>query len=161
MQAKLDELRNRFYVPRAISMRAPMMGEVPQQAHKELGEIAFLIVALECGVRLPLAPFIGRLLSDFSLHPLLVSPTLWEQCLALCVLWHKLHSRDPSCKELQSYFGVRQRSAKSSVYFPHNSVGQMIKGTTIIRNWTHMRFFLGASWELLTYGAAQVEGHVP
>lgn len=70
MQAKLDKLRNHFHVPHAISMRVPQMGEFPQQARRELGEIVFPAIALECGVRFLLAPFVKRLLSEFSLHPL-------------------------------------------------------------------------------------------
>lgn len=81
--------------------------------------------------------------------------------MALCVLWHRLHNRDPSREELQSCFGMRQWSAKRGVYFPHSSVGRVIEGTTIMRNWMCKEFFLGGFWEVLTYEAAQVEGHVP
>lgn len=75
-QAELDELCDRFRVPRVISMRALKMGEVLQQARWELGEITFPTVALEYEVRLLLAPFIRRLLSEFLLHPLQVSLAL-------------------------------------------------------------------------------------
>lgn len=75
-QAKLDKLRNRFHIPHVISMRAPKMGEVPQQARRELGEIAFPTIVLECGVRLPLASFVRKLLNEFLLHPLQDSPAL-------------------------------------------------------------------------------------
>lgn len=85
-QIELDELHRHFHVLHSISMRAPEMGELPQQVCKELGEIAFPKVALEYKVRLPIAPFIRKLLSEFPQHPLQVSPTLWEYCLALCVL---------------------------------------------------------------------------
>lgn len=75
-QVELDQLSDRFHVPRVISLRAPKMGELPQQARRELGEFAFSKIALKCGVRLLLAPFVRRLLSKFPLHPLQVSPTL-------------------------------------------------------------------------------------
>lgn len=84
------------------------MGEFPFWPHKESGEIAFPTIALECGVRLPLALFVRRVLNEFLLHPLQVALALLEQCLAICVLWHRLHGRDPSHEKLQSCFMVRQ-----------------------------------------------------
>lgn len=99
MQAELDKLRYRFCIPLSISMRAPELGELPLRPYKELGKISFPIVALECRVRLPLAPFVRRVLNEFL--------ALWEQCLTLCIFWHRMHGWDLNHKELQSYFGVR------------------------------------------------------
>lgn len=107
MQTKLDKLRHRFHVLHFISMRVPEMRELPLQAYREFGEIAFPTVALECEVRLPLALFIRRLLNEFPLHPFQVALALWKQCLAICILWHRLRDQDPNYKELQSCFRVR------------------------------------------------------
>lgn len=57
-QAQLDDLRSRFQVPSSISMRVPRRGVVPKDARMEFNEIAFLAVALECEVKLPLAPLL-------------------------------------------------------------------------------------------------------
>lgn len=75
-QAKLVQLRHRFHIHLSISMRAPEMGELSLRPHKESGEIAFPTVALECGLRLPLAPFVKRLLNEFPLHPFQVGLAL-------------------------------------------------------------------------------------
>lgn len=75
-QAELDELYHRFYIPHSISIRVPKIGKLPLRAYKEFSEITFPIVAPECRVRLSLAPFIRRLLSEFPLHPLQIVPTL-------------------------------------------------------------------------------------
>lgn len=75
-QAKLDELGLHFHIPLSISMRAPEMGEFPLHPFQESGEIAFPVAVLECGVRLPLASFLQRALSEFPLHPLQVVPAL-------------------------------------------------------------------------------------
>lgn len=50
MQAELDELCHHFRIPRSILIRVPKMGELPWHAHKELGEITFSTITLECGV---------------------------------------------------------------------------------------------------------------
>lgn len=76
MQAELDELHHYFNIPLSISIRAPKTGELPLQPYKESGDIAFPTVVLECRVRLPLAPFLKRLLNEFPLHPLQVAPAL-------------------------------------------------------------------------------------
>lgn len=46
-QAELDELRNCFRILHVISMKALEMGEVLQQARRELSEIVFPTVVLE------------------------------------------------------------------------------------------------------------------
>lgn len=75
-QAELDELHHCIHIPLSILMKALEMGELPLQPHKESSEIAFPTVALECGVRLPLAPFVKRLLNEFPLHPFQVASAL-------------------------------------------------------------------------------------
>lgn len=161
MQAQLDKLRKHLHIPHVILVKASKRGELLQQTHEELGEIAFLMVTLECRVKLLLAPFVRRLLSELPLHPLQVSPSLWVHCLALCIMWHKLHGQEPTCEQLQCYFGVGQQSAKSGVYLPHDSVGKVIGGSTFVESWTSKWFYLEGPWEISTYGLAQVEGHVP
>lgn len=69
-QAQLDDPRTHFYIPLAISIRALGEGKLLWQAYKELDEILFPVMVLECGVRLSLASFMRRVLSDFLLHPL-------------------------------------------------------------------------------------------
>lgn len=59
-----------FHIPNAISMKAQMRNMLPREAREDLDEIPFSLIALECGVRLPLASFIRQLLSKLSLHPL-------------------------------------------------------------------------------------------
>lgn len=75
-QAELNELSHRFHISHSISMRAPKIGELPLRPHKESGEIAFLTVVLECGVRLPLAPLVRKVLNEFPLYLLQVALAL-------------------------------------------------------------------------------------
>lgn len=76
MQAQLDEICEHFYVPHAILIRALGRGKLPQHAYKELDKIPFPVAALKCRVRLSLAPFMRRLLSELSLHSFQVLPPL-------------------------------------------------------------------------------------
>lgn len=108
------------------------MGVLPHDACAELNEIAFFIVALECGVRLFLAPFIRRALSEIPLHPLQALPPLWENWLALCIMWHIHHNKDLSRIELKYYFGLKQHFDHSGVYFTTSSQGRvMCKGDSV------------------------------
>lgn len=75
-QVELDELCHQFHVPYFISMKVFKIGKLPLHAYMESDKIIFLTIVLECGVRLPLAPFIRRLLNEFPLHPLQVMPAL-------------------------------------------------------------------------------------
>lgn len=108
MQAQLDDLRVRFHVPLVISIRAPRKGELPRHARDELDEIVFPMVALECRVRLPLAPFVRKVLNEFPLHLLQVSPSLWENCLTWCIIWHKCFGQDLTIGDLKCHFRLRQ-----------------------------------------------------
>lgn len=67
-EAELDELHHHFSIPRSIFPRVPKMDELLQYACEDVGEIAFPLVVFECWVRRLLAPFVKRLLSEFSLH---------------------------------------------------------------------------------------------
>lgn len=75
-QADLDELHHRFHIPLSISIRVPKLGELPLRPHKESREIVFPTIALECRVRLSLAPFVRKVLNEFPLHPLQVALAL-------------------------------------------------------------------------------------
>lgn len=90
-QAKLDESGHRFNIPRSILMRVPRVGELPYHPREDTVKIAFPLIAFECRVRLPLAPFIKRLLSEFPLHLFQLAPALWEHYISQCVLWHRIH----------------------------------------------------------------------
>lgn len=79
-------------------MKALAPSELPPSARED--EIAFLMIAFECGVRLPLVPFVRQLLGELPLYPLQVSLILWENLLPLCILWHKTHEWDPSVAKL-------------------------------------------------------------
>lgn len=153
-QTKLDEFCRRFKVPRSILMRVPQVGELPHHAHEYTGEIAFPLVAFECEVRLSLALFIRRLLSEFPLHPLQLTPVLWEHCISQCIYWHRIHGQDLSYEELLRCIGIRQVIDKSGTYSPYSSVGRIIGGRAPTLSWQRQWFFLGGPWEISTYGAA-------
>lgn len=57
-QTQLDVFRARFHISSAITMRAPTQGEMPCNAIEDENKILFSVIALECAVRLPLAPFV-------------------------------------------------------------------------------------------------------
>lgn len=57
-------------------MRALARGELFHHAIEEDNEIHFPVAALKCGVKLPLTPLLGQLLSELPLHPLQVSLAL-------------------------------------------------------------------------------------
>lgn len=48
-------------------MRASGKGELPRHAREVLDKIPFSMVAFECGVRVPLASFVRRVLNGFPL----------------------------------------------------------------------------------------------
>lgn len=54
-------------------MKAPGKDGLARDAPVDFNEIAFLVVAVECRVKLPLGPFVQRVLSGIPLHPLHVS----------------------------------------------------------------------------------------
>lgn len=112
-------------------------------------------------MRLPLALFIRRLLSEFPLHLLQLAPALWEHCVSQCILWHRIHGQDLSREELLSCIEIRQITDKSGTYSPYSLASWIIGGRVPTLSWQRQWFFLGGPWEILTYGAAQVGDHVP
>lgn len=73
MHAQLDSLCEHFHIPDAISMKALGRKVLPREVHEDLNKISFLLITLECRVRLLLALFVSWLLSELLLHPLQVS----------------------------------------------------------------------------------------
>lgn len=99
-RAQLDVLCARFNIPSTITMRAITRGELPSNTMEDKNEIPILAVVLECGVRLPLAPFVKQFQSVLPLHSLHTSLVLWKNLLALCVMWHKAYGQDLSMAKL-------------------------------------------------------------
>lgn len=91
-QAQLDGLRVLLHVPSSISIRALARSELFHDAIEADNEVPFPVAALECEVRLPLPPLLRQLLSKIPLHLLQASLALWENLLALIIMWHKAHA---------------------------------------------------------------------
>lgn len=81
-------------------MRALAHGELFHNAREDMNEVPFLVVAFECGVKLPLAPLLRQFLSKIPLYLLQVSPTLWKNLLALSIMQHRAHTWTPRLEEL-------------------------------------------------------------
>lgn len=77
-----------------------MRDEMPSNTVEGANEILFPIVAIKCGVRLSLTSFVRQFLNELPLHPFQASLALWENLLALCMIWHKTHGREPKIAEL-------------------------------------------------------------
>lgn len=58
-QAQLDNFWTLLRIPTTILMRVLAHSELFHEVVKEDNEIPFPLTALECGVKLPLAPFLG------------------------------------------------------------------------------------------------------
>lgn len=69
-QAQLDSFHKLLCILGTILMRALARGELFNYTVEEDTEIPFPVAALECGVRLLLAPLLGQLLSELPLYPL-------------------------------------------------------------------------------------------
>lgn len=161
IQAQLNSLCEHLNVPSIISIRALRRNELPRDSYEELNKILFLLITLEYKVRLPLALFVRRLLSELPLHPFQVSSSLWENSLAPYIMRHRVHSRDLTFEELQCYFEVKCQTIKSGTYFPYSTKGKVMRkeihAERLISRW----FFLRGPWEISIYGATPTEDHLP
>lgn len=75
-QAQLDSLWALLLISTIISMRASACGKLFHDAVKVDNEVPFLVVALECGVRLPFPPLLRQFLSEIPFHSLQISSAL-------------------------------------------------------------------------------------
>lgn len=149
-QVQLNNLRVLLHVPPSISMRLPTRDELFHDAFEANNEIPFPVAAVECGVRLPLTPLLRQLLSDIPLHPMQVSPTLWENLLALIIMWHTAHAQNPSLEELQACFRLRSPHKMSGSYYPYNTGGRLLRKEYKTKSWASRWFFLGGAWKAPT-----------
>lgn len=135
-QAQLDSLQVLLHIPPSISMRTPAHDELFHDAIEANNEIPFPVVALECGVRLPLAPpLLWQLLNDIPLHLMQVSPTLWKNLLALINIWRRAHAWSPNLEELQACFGLRSLHKASSSYYPYNTGRRLLQKEYKKKRW--------------------------
>lgn len=72
-QAQLEGLQVLLHVLTFILMKAPTYGELFHDAIKANNEVPFSVAALECEVKLTLAPLLRQFLSEIPLHLLQVS----------------------------------------------------------------------------------------
>lgn len=108
-------------------MRVPAYSELFHNVREDMNKIPLPVAALACGVRLPFTFFLRKFLNELPFHLLQVSPILWENLLALRIMWHRVHARTPSLKELQAWFKLRSLHKMSESYYLYNTRGRMLK----------------------------------
>ncbi|XP_058103721.1 uncharacterized protein LOC131247561 [Magnolia sinica] len=73
-------------------LRAPELGEL--SGHPREGEVAIYIVAMQCGLRLPLHPIVQGVTVALKLAPVQLIPNAWRALFGTYVLWQQLrHSK--------------------------------------------------------------------
>lgn len=108
-------------------MRVSANRELPCSVGED--EVTFFMIAFECGVKLPLAAFVRQFLSKLPLDPFQLSPAFWENLLALCIMWHRIHGCDPSMAELWACFRLRSPYKTSGMYYLYNTGKMTLKMT--------------------------------
>ena len=80
------------------------------------GFMAFSDAIIRSGGALPLHSFFIKVLDYFELAPLQLSPNSWVTLSSLYVLYHHVHSREPSMSEVHYFYTLRANTSAPGFY---------------------------------------------
>ena len=97
-EAKLKKIAMEFSIPRSVGLRIPREGE---KASNPVGSaVAFHPAFLEIGARLPLQPYIRRVLREIGIAPAQLNPNAWRIVIGMYSLWRSMKYPDPTFAEI-------------------------------------------------------------
>ena len=85
---RIGQITVEFSIPESVGMRMPIAGEMANNPHGSA--VAFHPVFLEIGARLPLHPYVRRVLREFMIAPSQLNPNGWRIVIGMYALWHGL-----------------------------------------------------------------------
>ncbi|KAK0591192.1 hypothetical protein LWI29_036709 [Acer saccharum] len=111
-----DELRkykSRFDLPDSVTLMLPgdrAVWNPPENA------VAIYGAMLNCGVTLPLQPFIARFLAEAQIIPAQLAPNSYRILMCLCLMWKLKGYGPPTPREIRHFYTLRQ-AGNGGTYF--------------------------------------------
>ena len=96
--AKLHKLATEFSIPRTVGLRIPKEGE--RASNPEGTSVAFHPAFLEIGARLPLQPYLRRVLREIGIAPAQLNPNGWRVLIGMYSLWKGMKYPPPTFAEI-------------------------------------------------------------
>ena len=81
----VDRFKDRFQFPERVRVHRPTNEDMA--CHFFLGEVCFYEAAFTCGLRLPVHPFIMKLLGFFGIAPRQLMPNSWRIVVNCMEIW--------------------------------------------------------------------------
>ena len=106
---RISQIATEFSIPDSVGMRMPAVGEL---ASNPMGvAVAFHPAFLEIGARLPLHPYIRRVLRECSVAPAQLNPNAWRVVIGMFALWRRLGFPEPTLREIRHCYSFRPHRA--------------------------------------------------
>ena len=110
-EKKLTSLASEFSIPRSVGLRLPIGGE--KASNPEGASAIFHPAFLEIGIRLPLHPFVRRVLREIGVAPGQLNPNAWRIVIGMYSLWRSMEFPKPTFAEIGHCYRL----------YSHRSVG--------------------------------------
>ena len=95
----LDDLRARYDIPDDITLR--ILGKNDTLSRPCRGYITLFLESFKLGMRCPLQPYFGRILSGLNLAPGQLNPNGWRVLSRLFILWDIYCQSKPTVDEVK------------------------------------------------------------
>ena len=96
--SKLRRIVREYSIPESAGLRIPRPGELA--SNPEGHSAAFHPACLEIGVRLPLQPYLRRVLREIGVAPAQLNPNAWRILIGMYSLWRGMNLPPPTLAEI-------------------------------------------------------------
>ncbi|KAK0590400.1 hypothetical protein LWI29_026576 [Acer saccharum] len=142
----LKILKKTFSIPNTVFLHLPQDNDLPSFPPKD--KVTFCSDFFRFGVRLPLHPFISRVLCHYKLAPSQLCPNGWRILVGTLALFRSMYNDDPSLAEFQYLNCLKANVCSGWYYFhPRPNVSKLILDLPDDnKNWKQKWFIISRSW---------------
>ncbi|KAJ4719116.1 Glyceraldehyde-3-phosphate dehydrogenase, testis-specific like [Melia azedarach] len=121
----LAQLRKAYDIPSFVELSLPRLGFRPSQLGSS--EVVIHRQSFEYGLRLPIQPFFGQILSGLGVAPAQLSSMAWRNLAGLYILWKEVLGVEPTIEDVHATFTLTTAPKKpgalllEDVYWPISS----------------------------------------
>ncbi|KAK0583268.1 hypothetical protein LWI29_035323 [Acer saccharum] len=115
----ISSLSSVYHIPKSVTLVVPHAGYDPVEP--EEGNLPLPLSTFDQGLRLPLHPFVKKVLSGLEIAPFQLGPLGLQNIISLFVLWMEVAKVFPTLKDFVSFYqGNKSTSTLGQFYLKCN-----------------------------------------
>ncbi|XP_058076380.1 uncharacterized protein LOC131224961 [Magnolia sinica] len=150
-ESQMERIWSEFEILNSVQIRALEPHDTADAPAE--GEVAIFLCALQCGLRLPLHPFVRALTAYLGLAPGQFTPNAWRVLISSFIIWRQVGNPELTLEELVNLYLVKHDSHEPWYYFAtrgSKGLGLVMNLPSSNKDWKNKWFWASGEWEALT-----------